>query len=317
MNRVRLTSQRLRTALAIGLGLAVLAPGLTGCDALKKLIPGLSSKASATPAPRASEDAATSIADQHTFIQLLTVHVQAPAALGNGTRVEGSRQDGTASPEPAATNAATPRPFGLLQAAVSPELPVLNAFVGVRGYDLKAIQLLPNRYTDDDGMTYFKFVPARIAFFLEAEVVVKGKTVQLLGLTRTPEEGLNSDVTIDLASTLVARELLRIWQLTDYRVSYADLSPKDFNPLLATVRALLRNGLPADIPLDLTTVHMPAGKWDLDADKKDGAVAYLNQLALRQDAINKEVDRLYQAVNFSLCNCRDDTRKLVARPAPF
>jgi hypothetical protein len=100
-------------------------------------------------------------------------------------------------------------------------------------------------------------------------------------------------------------------------VSYADLSPKDFNPLLATLRALLRNGLPADIPLDLTSVHMPDGKWSLAADKQDGAIAYLNQLALRQDAINKEVDRLYQAVNYSLCNCRDDSKKLVSRPDPF
>jgi hypothetical protein len=305
---------RLRATLALVMGLTLAGPGLTGCDAIKKLFPGLKGT-SAVPTPRPSGDEPTGIADAHTIIQLLTVHVQAPASLGDGTRIDASPQDGTVL-EPTSTAAASAKPFGLLQTTAA-ELPVHNAFVGVRGYDLKAIPQLPNRYTDEDGLTYFKYVPARVAFFLEAEAVVKGKTVQLLGLTRTPEEGLNSEVTIDLASTLVARELLRIYQLTDYRVSYADLSPKDFNPLLATLRALLRNGIPADIPLDLTTVRMPDGKWSLAADKQDGAVAYLDKLAQRQDAINNEVDRLYQAVNYSLCNCRDDTKIRVTRPAPL
>jgi hypothetical protein len=294
---------------------ALLAAALTtsGCDALKAYLPFLKTPLKTASAKPTEEPNPNSI-DPHIMIQLLTVSARGPRALGNGTRIIAERQDGTTRPDETSSPAAA---FGLLQdAADSAEVPVQDAFIGIRGYDLKAIPQLPNRYTDEEGLTYFKYVPARIAFFLEAEVVIKGKTYKLLGLTRTPDEGLNSDVTIDIASTLVARELLRIWQMTDYRVSYKDLSPKDFNPLLATLRALFRGGMP-DIPLDLSTVRMPDGEWSADKDREDSALVFLSKLAERQDQVNNEIDRIYQAVNYTLCQCRDDSKGTLKRPSPL
>lgn len=314
VDRPASASRPRRLALAGLLAVSLLG---TGCNAFKKLTTTITTASKPTTTDDAPGNSA--IADPHLEIQLLTVHAVAPAVLGDGTRIVGLRDDGTTGDETAtstaaATGAATH--FGLLQASPS-ELPIKNSFIGVRGYDFKAIDQLPNRYTDEDGLTYFKYVPARIAFFLESQFQVNNKTYEMLGLTRTPEEGLNSDVTVDLASTLVARELLRIWQISGYTVSYKDLSPQDFNPLLAELRAVLRNGIPNDIPLDLTTVAPPTGKWSLDADKQDGALVFLSRLAQRQDAVNDEVNRIYQAANHSLCNCLDDSRVIIKRPDPI
>jgi hypothetical protein len=296
---------------------------LAGCDALKKIIPVL--PASAPKATSPDDTPLGGIADPHLQIQLLTVHVQAPTALGASPLIIADQagqiatdQTGSGAPSPAPT--ATPsaiRAFGILQAAPPSDLPVQNAFVGVHGFDFKVISQLTNKYTSADGVTYFKYVPARIAFFLDAEISIKGQIYHELGLTRTPGEGLNSDVTIDVASTLVARELLRIWQMTGYFVSYRDLSPKDFNPLLATLRAVLRGGVPTDLKLDLSTVNPPDGPWSLEADRQDGAIFFLSKLAQRQPAVNAEIDRLYEAANISLCNCRVPSKYTIKRPEPF
>lgn len=299
-------------------GCFVVSLPLGGCDAFKKL--GNTVKLS-TPKPTSIDDGVPdSIADPHLQDQLLKVNVRGPGVLGNGKTIEADNPDGTPAATGAAAASGAAAAFGLLDelpATGGPDVPVHNAYVGVRGYDYKTIEQLPNRYTDPDGQTHFEHVPARIAFFLDAQVSVQGKNYQMLGLTRTPSEGLNSEVTVDVASTLVARELLRIWQMTDYNVSYADLSPQDFNPLLAVLRAVLRNGLPSDIPLDLTQVQPPSGKWSLQNDKQDSALVFLSKLAQRQTDVNDEVNRLYQAVNHIQCNCMDDSKVFTKRPDPL
>ena len=45
-------------------------------------------------------------------------------------------------------------------------------------------------------------------------------------------------------------------------VPWTDLSPKDFNPLLATVRSVLRAGVPADLTVDLTTMTSDRAQRD-------------------------------------------------------
>lgn len=288
-------------------------PSIAGCDAIKKLLPGTSKVSSVTTTPTAAPDE-YGAQEAHFTINLLTVHVRGPVKLGNGTRIVGTTQDGILSPDAGATGA---KAFGILQNATAVDLPVQNALVGIRGYDAKTIPQLTDRYTDEEGVTYFRYVPSRVAFFLEASTIVNGKAIELLGLTRTPDEGVNSEVTVDIASTLVARELLRAWQITGYQVSYKDLSQKDFYPLLATLRSVFRNGFPSDIPLDLSTVSIPDGDWSLEADRQDGAVVFLDKLAQRNDAVRYEVGRLYKAVNFALCNCVNDTKIGVRRPSFF
>jgi hypothetical protein len=316
----RLPVHRRRMLLSVMMTATVV---LTGCNSLKKYIPVFPS--SVSKGTQTDDTPLGGISDPHLQIQLLTVHVQGPNALGNGTLIVAD-QAGQSAPDATGTGTPTPGPtatpsairaFGVLQAATTPDLPIQNAFVGVHGYDFKVISQLSNRYTTADGTTYFKYVPARIAFFLDAEISVKGQIYHELGLTRTPEEGLNSDVTIDVASTLVARELLRIWQMTGYFVSYKDLSAKDFNPLLATLRSVLRAGIPADLKLDLSTVNPPSGVWSIESDRQDGALVFLSQLAQRQPAVNAEIDRIYEAANISLCNCRDTSKYSIKRPDPL
>ena len=243
--------------------------------------------------------------------QLIEGSIAAPASLAGGAeRVEGLRIDdleaGLAYRAPA---------FRVTQAVATPEKFVRNALISVRGYDLRSIPELPSLYSDENGGFYFANVPSKIAFFLEANVETKDQAFQLLGLTRTEEVGKVTKVRIDVASTLVARELMRMWQISGYRVSFKDLDPRDFNPLLVRLRKHLESGLPAGVFFDPSAVTTPSGAWSAESDRDDSAIMALDKIAAQEDLISREIDRLYLAVNYSITRVRDASRVVIPRPA--
>lgn len=243
------------------------------------------------------------------IFQLIDGKVLAPSALANGQpSIVGLTID-----EAEAGRATYNLPYVLKQ-VTAPELPVENALVSVRGYDLKTIPELPSKYSLKGGSFYFANVPSRIAFFLEAQIETRERSYQLLGLTRTEDPGERTNVTIDMASSMVARELLRMWQLSGYRVSFKDLDPRDFNPLLIRLRKRLASGLPPGVTFDPSKVTMPSGDWSFAEDKKDSALLALDRISRSEDAISREIDRLYLAVNFTITRVRDTSRTVIPRP---
>lgn len=259
---------------------------------------------------------------QANFLQTIDGTMIAPAALGNGTRVVGEEDtggvdidvgDGTATDTAPATDdadatdaaAATDEAdasatYRVLQTTAF-ELPVEKALVSVKSYQFKIIDQFLTKPTDEEGKFFFAKVPAKNAFFLDASFVIGGKKHQMYGITRTGELGQRTSVTVDVASTLTARLLMRIWQQGNYFFDFRDLSPKDFNPLLLNLRNILRGGLPAGVSLDLTKVSAPVEPWDNNAvplvDADDSAIVALDRIAAQYTQIDRDIDRIYRAAN--------------------
>lgn len=258
-----------------------------------------------------------------------------PAALGNGTRIPGSEDndgafgevdlgipgDGDATGEADATDEAdatgeadaSSGSFRVLQTTPA-ELPVENATVSVKSYDWKAVNQLVTKRSDEDGQFFFNYVPAKVAFFLEGVYTVGDKKYYMLGLTRTGDIGETTEVKIDVPSTLVSRLLLRIWHISNRFVDFKELSPKDFNPLLLNLRKELSGGLPSGVTLDLSKVSQPVGEFKYDEqgqpnDKSDSALKCLDQLAARYEMIDRDVDRLYKAMNKIFAGVEDGPLK--------
>jgi hypothetical protein len=77
-------------------------------------------------------------------------------------------------------------------------------------------------YTDADGRFRLQGIDAFEAPFLEIRALIGGKTLRLFGFTRT--RGRREDeIVVDVASTLVVREILRFWQRSDYTVSFRQI----------------------------------------------------------------------------------------------
>ncbi len=247
------------------------------------------------------------------IFQLIEGSVAAPASLANGAdtivglTIDEAEEEAAKYRVPMFTLAQAPAP-------TKAEKVVQNALVSVRGYDMRTIPELPSLYTNPDGGFYFTNVPSKIAFFLEANIETRERTLQLLGLTRTEDTGKITKVKIDVASTLVARELMRMWQISGYRVSFKDLDPRDFNPLLLRLRKHLENGLPAGVFFDPSKVTTPDGDWSAEKDLKDSALVALDKIAAKEDLISREIDRLYLAVNFTITRVRDASRVVIPRP---
>lgn len=248
------------------------------------------------------------------IFQLIEGLVAAPAALANGAdKLVGLTIDQS---EAEAAKYRMPRfTLAQAQAATAAEKVVQNALISVRGYDMRTIPELPSLYSDENGGFYFANVPSKIAFFLEASIETRERTIQLLGLTRTEDTGKVTKVKIDVASTLVARELMRMWQISGYRVSFKDLDPRDFNPLLLRLRKALEGGLPSGVFFDPSKVTTPDGDWSAAKDANDSALVALDKIAARDEAISREIDRLYLAVNYTITRVRDASRVVIRRPA--
>lgn len=163
--------------------------------------------------------------------------------------------------------------------------PLQNAAITLKGYDFKVTPLVGTKVSDKDGKFKFRAVPSRVAFFLDSSYAMGGQTYQMFGLVRTKDATEVTTVEIDVASTLVARFLLRLMQraqtpnLVNKPIDFRDLSPKDYNPLLNDLRDLLAGGLPTGMDLDLTRVSQPSGDWTQEKDDADSAVVLLDKLA--------------------------------------
>jgi hypothetical protein len=292
-------------------GCALLAsPLLAGCPALSGIqLPGLPM---ATPKPKGATETTSDVVINAPDASSLLIKgtIKGPAALGDGTKIAATEDDSggvpgfDASASGDASGAAGYQVFrGSLLATNAVELPIQNAMITVKGYDFKIIPQLLAKPSDENGEFYFRYVPARISFFLDAQFAVNGKSYRMLGLTRTQEPGTLTQVTVDMATTLTARELLRIWQLSDYRIEYKDLSPKDFNPLVLALRQELKNGMPAGLMKAedvLAGVKQPDGKWAIESDREDAGVVTLDALARRSTTVSREIERLYKAANYLL-----------------
>lgn len=297
----------------------------TGCPAVTPVSPAGSLAPIDGQERSASSGGGSSdgVVSKNQIFQLIDGIVAAPATLANGAdKIVGLTIDQSEA-EAAARGYRMPA-FTVAQATATPapapsasgaERVVQNALVSVRGYDLRTIPELPSLYTNADGGFYFKNVPSKIAFFLEAGVETRERSFQLLGLTRTEDTGKVTKVKIDIASTMVARELMRMWQISGYRVSFKDLDPRDFNPLLLRVRKKIENGLPAGVFFDPTKVTTPdGGDWSPAKDATDSAIVALDKIAAQDEAISREIDRLYLAVNYTITRVRDASRVVIPRP---
>lgn len=316
-----------RYQLFTGLALASVATmTLAGCPA----VPGPSS-ASDIPNIRVNKNGdsgVTSIA-QTIGLQYIDGTLTAPAALGSGGKIVGDEElgditldidDNATEAEDAteaagateaadATESATATEsasgtaaYRVLQSSPA-ELPVENAFVTVKSFEFKIIDQFLTKQTDDEGKFYFERVPIKTAFFLEAQFSKGGKRHQLFGLTRTGEFGARTALTMDVASTLTARVMMRMWQQGNFFFDFEKVSPKDYMPLLLNLRNVLRGGLPAGVTLDLTKVSLPVEQWDDKAtplvDADDSAVVALDKIAAQYSQIDRDIDRLYKAVNLA------------------
>lgn len=185
--------------------------------------------------------------------------------------------------EPEGAEIDIPTGFRILQLAGARKL-VQNAAVTLRGYDYKVVPLIPPKVSNEEGKFKFRSVPPHVAFFMEANYTLGGKTFNEIGLVRTGTVSDTNVIDIDLASTLVSRFLLRLMQYcatpktVNHPIDFRDLDPKDYQPLLDDLRDLLAGGMPVGMTIDLTTVHQPAGDWTLEADKNDGAVVTLDHM---------------------------------------
>lgn len=168
-------------------------------------------------------------------------------------------------------------------------------------------------YTDADGRFRLQGIDAFEAPFLEIRALIGGKTLRLFGFTRTGGSR-DDEIVIDVASTLVVREILRFWQRSDYTVSFRQIKPADVEPLLFRLRRLFQEGLPARVSEDIMEVNRPRGPWSADSDRRDGALRMLDEIANREPDISKEIDRLYTACNYLLTGLRDPKRTTVPRP---
>lgn len=270
-----------------------------------------------------------------------------PAALGDGTRITGSEEndgafgdidldpeateeaeateeetateeaaasDATATDEAAASDAeASTGTYRLLQTP-GVELPVENAFISIKSYQWKAVNQLLTKRSDEDGKFYFNYVPAKVAFFIEGIFTVGDKKYYMLGLTRTGDIGETTAVKIDVASTMVARLLLRVWHISNRFIDFKELSPKDYNPLVMNLRKELENGMPDGITIDLSKVSQPVGEFTYDAnglpsDKDDSALQALDKLSARNEMIDRDVDRIYRAINKNFSGREDGPLK--------
>lgn len=224
-----------------------------------------------------------------------TVSGSKETVVGNGTMAT-LNVDGTIYGMADLTNDATiraeepngaqidiPTGYRLLQLAGARKL-VQNAAVTLRGYDYKVVPLIPLKVSNEEGKFKFRSVPPHVAFFMEANYTLGGKTYNEIGLVRTGAVSETNVVEIDLSSTLVSRFLLRLMQYcatpktVNHPIDFRDLDPKDYQPLLDDLRDLLAGGMPVGMTIDLTTVHQPAGDWTLAADKDDGAVVALDKM---------------------------------------
>jgi hypothetical protein len=188
---------------------------------------------------------------------------------------------------------------------------VENAVVTLKGYDWKVVPLLGTKTSSPEGKFKFRQVPARVAFFLDVTYLVGGRTYRQFGLVRTGIPGDSTVVEVDLASTLLSRYLLRLMQycgtpnIANHPIDFRDLDVRDYKPMLDDLRAMLGNGMPNNIPCDLSRVGQPDGDWTLEKDKQDAAVVALDQLraydrsitpADRTSQLEYDVKRLADAV---------------------
>jgi hypothetical protein len=231
--------------------------------------------------------------------------VFAPAALANGAPVVVGERFDLTEPSPAVR-------LGLLQATF--EKPVQNALVTPRGADLKLVGATSGAYSDAAGRFRLPGVGALPCVFLEVRTRAAGRNVRAFAWARPREAQLGGGVTVDLAATLVARELLRFWQRAGREVNFASLATADVEPLLLRVRRALSAGLPAGLAFDPGSVTMPSDAWSAQADAADGALVLLDALAAREPLIDREVDRLWLGCNAVLTGRRDPDQLAVFRP---
>lgn len=189
-----------------------------------------------------------------------------------------------------------------VQQATGPRKLVENAAITLKGYDWKIIPMLPTKVSDGEGKFKFRSVPAKVAFFLDATYTLGGKTYRSFGLVRTKDGTEDTNVELDLASTLVSRYLLRLMQYAitpstlNKPIDFKDLSAKEYTPLLADLRDLLAGGLPQGFQaIDMSKVNQPGGYWTLAKDKEDPAVVLLDRLTAYPQ-IEFDVQRLTDAI---------------------
>ena len=235
-----------------------------------------------------------------------------PSSLGDGTRVTADSPD-----------LATPIDLYRVAQAFDKELPLKNAVITLKGYDWTVVPNLPAKVSDEKGKFTFVYVPARVAFFMDATYSHGGQHYQMFGLVRTLEASEVTVTTVDIASTLVSRLLLRLMQYAahpegiNHPIDFKKISPKDYNPLLHTLRDKLRGGAPGGLSIDLTSVRVPTGTWSLEADKADSAVVFLDRLAAQDPVISFQIDQLCEAVAVAngLNRRPGDTGSPLLRPA--
>ncbi|MEB3220783.1 MAG: hypothetical protein VKS61_01770 [Candidatus Sericytochromatia bacterium] len=238
-------------------------------------------------------------------VAILEGRVFGPAALANGAPVIVGERFDLSEPSPAAR-------LRLLQATF--EKPVQNALVAPRGPDLKLVSATLGTYSDAEGRFRLPGVSTLACVFLEVRTRAAGRNVRALAWAR-PREALQAGgVPVDLASTLVARELLRFWQRAGRNITFAQLATADVEPLLLRVRRALSGGLPAGLSFDPGSVQLPTEAWSAEADAADGALVLLDGLAKQDPLIEREVDRLWLGCNAVVTGRRDPDRPVVFRP---
>ncbi|MEB3330168.1 MAG: hypothetical protein VKQ33_13135 [Candidatus Sericytochromatia bacterium] len=263
-----------------------------------------------TPSPPARPSAGPTAAGSATSAprgpaSALDGRVFAPAALANGAPVIVGERFDLAEVAPTA-------PLRLLQATF--EKPVQNALVTPRGPDLKLLGATTGAYSDAEGRFRLPGVGPLPCVFLEVRTRAAGRSVRAFAWARPREAQQAGGVTVDLAATLVARELLRFWQRAGQQVNFAALATADVEPLLLRVRRALAAGLPAGLAFDPSSVTMPAEAWSAQADAADGALALLDGLAASEPLIDREIDRLWLGCNAVLTGRRDPEQLAVVRP---
>ncbi|MEB3195732.1 MAG: hypothetical protein VKP62_00870 [Candidatus Sericytochromatia bacterium] len=197
--------------------------------------------------------------------------------------------------------------FRLQQMTV--EKPLQDALVSPLGPDFNWAGGNPGAYTDEAGRFSLRFVSPSTTPFLDVRAHVGGRTFRMFGWTRSRE-----GVTVDLASTLVVREVLRFRQRSENLATFNAIRDGDVEPLLLRLRRLLEGGLPAGLSFDPYSVSVPLGDWTQEGDRADGALRLLDELARRDANVSRDIDRLYMACNVQFTGMRDTARLAVSRP---